>query len=153
MSNDAFTAKLNKCYIEFMFRVKANFLIYFMVVCFALLQVLSPFIHAHIDTEHPIQNTGFHVGDAHEEKTMGLVNPESSFISAAPHAAHTISVASGIKQDIDSTLIIATSLLVLFFLCFPPALTPVLRQFFPLSLIPLQPLKRQLPASRAPPKL
>ena len=135
-----------------MLRVKANFLVYFMVVCFALLQVLSPFIHAHLDTEHPIQNTGFHVGDAHEEKVIGLVHAESNLLSAEPHAAHTISVASGIKQDINSTLLVSTSLLVPFFLCFPLALTPVSRQFFQLSLIPLQPLKRQLPASRAPPQ-
>lgn len=136
-----------------MLRVKANFLVYLMVVCFALLQVLSPFIHAHLDTEHPIQKTGFHVGDAHEEKTMGLANAESNFLSADPHAAHTILVASGITHDIDSTLLMSTSLFVLFFLCFPLALTSVLRQFFPLSLIPLQPLKRRLPASRAPPQL
>jgi hypothetical protein len=136
-----------------MLRVKANFIAYLIVVCFALLQVLSPFIHAHLDTEHPTQNTGFHVGDAHEEKIINLVHAESDFLSAAPHAAHTISVASGITQDIDSTLHINTSLLVLFFLCFPLALTYVLKQFFPLSLIPLQPLKRRIPASRAPPQL
>jgi len=36
-------------------------------VCFAILQALQPFIHAHLDAEHPIQNTGFHVGSEHEE--------------------------------------------------------------------------------------
>lgn len=134
-----------------MLRVKANFLVYFIVVCFTLLQVLSPFIHAHLDAPST-HNIGFHVGDAHEEKAINLANAESDFLSAEPHAAHTVSVASGIKQDADSTLLINASLLVLFFLCFPLALTPVLRQFFSLSLIPLQPLKRQIPASRAPPQ-
>ena len=145
-----------------MLRVKAKFVVYFIVLCFALLQVFTPFIHAHLNTEHPIQNTGFHIGDAHEEMAIELTHLHStetsaehldaSSLSTIPHASHTISVASGITQDVDSTLIVVASLLVLFFLCFPLYLTPFLSQFFTLSLIPQQPLKRQLPASRAPPQ-
>ncbi|WP_020168077.1 MULTISPECIES: hypothetical protein [Methylotenera] len=157
------SARLNQCYIAGMLRVKANFVVYLIVLCFALLQVFTPFIHAHLNAEHPIQNTGFHVGDAHEEMAIELTHLHStdtssehldaSFLSSIPHATHTISVASGITQGVDSTFLVVASLLVLFFLCFPFALTSVLRQFFLLSLTPLQPLKRRLPASRAPPQL
>lgn len=157
---------INQCYIEAMLRVKAKFVVYLIVLCFALLQIFTPFIHAHFNTDlnnqHPIQNTGFHVGDAHEEMAIELIHLHSteisaehldaSFLASTPHATHTISVASGITQDVDSTLLVVAGLLVLFFLCFPQYLTPFLSQFFSLSLIPQQPLKRQLPASRAPPQ-
>ena len=145
-----------------MLRVKAKFLVYSVVLFLALLQIFTPFIHAHFNTDHPIQNTGFHVGDAHEEMAIELTHLysaetsaehlDASFLSTIPHATHTISVASGITQDVDSALLVVASLLVLFFLCFPQYLTPFLSQFFALSLIPQQPLKRQLPASRAPPQ-
>lgn len=135
-----------------MLRVKANLVVYLILVCFALLQVFSPFIHAHLDTEHFVQNTGFHMGDAHEEKAIDLTSTDSGFITVGAHASHTISVASGIKQEIDSTFMTGISLLVLFFLCFALNLTPALKQFFSLRLTPLQPLKRKLPASRAPPQ-
>lgn len=160
------SAELNQCYIEAMLRVKAKFLVYLIVLCFALLQIFTPFIHAHLNadlnSQHPIQNTGFHVGDAHEEVAIELTHLHSAetsvehldaSFSSIPHASHTISVASGITQNIDSTMIAFASLLVLFFLCFPQYLTPFLSRFFALNVIPQQPLKRRLPASRAPPQI
>ena len=145
-----------------MLRVKANYIVYLIVVCFALLQVFSPFIHAHLDADQPIHNTGFHVGTAHEEMTIDLdhlsladahtQHSHADFLSATPHAAHTISVASGIPQDLDSAFIVSTSLLVLFFLCLA-CYKPVLTRFFTLNLTPHQLLKRRLPAPRAPPQI
>jgi len=146
-----------------MLRVKAKFSVYSVVLFFALLQIFTPFIHAHFNTDHSIQNTGFHVGDAHEEMAIELTHLHStetsaehldaSFLASTPHATHTISVASGIKQDTDSAFNVLASLLVLFFICFTFNLTPFLKQFFPLSIIPQLFLKRRLPAPRAPPQI
>ena len=146
-----------------MLHLKAKFVVYFIVLCFALLQVFTPFIHAHINTPHPIQNTGFHVGDAHEEMAIELTHSHSpdtsaehldaSFLASTPHATHTISVASGIARDVDSTISSVASLQILFFLCFLFALAQGTKQFFPLNSNPFQPLKRRLPVSRAPPQI
>ena len=157
------SAQSNPCNIKRMLHVKAKFVVYLIVLCFALLQIFTPFIHAHINTSHPIQNTGFHVGDAHEEMAIELTHSHSSntstehlnasFLASTPHATHTISVASGISQGVDSSLTAVASLVILFFLCFPFALTTGPKHFFPLNLIPHQLLKRRLPASRAPPQI
>lgn len=145
-----------------MLRNKAKSAVYLFVLFFALLQIFTPFIHAHFNTKNPIQNTGFHVGDEHEEMAIELTHSHSpetsaehldaSSLASTPHAGHTISVPSGITQDVDSTNIDAIALLVLFFLCFPLYLTPFLSRIFSSSLIPQQALKRRLPASRAPPQ-
>ncbi|HSH53450.1 MAG TPA: hypothetical protein VK967_00345 [Methylotenera sp.] len=120
-------------------------------ICFAILQALQPFIHAHLDAEHPIQNTGFHVGDEHEEVMHHSVTGEHA-LSGVPHASHTISVASGIKKDIDPALVADPIAIVLFCLCIALVLQSVFTHFLPLAPVPYQSLKRRLPASRAPPQ-
>lgn len=120
------------------------------VICFAILQALQPFIHAHVDAEHPIQKTGFHVGDEHEE----VLNVEhlANYPSNVPHASHTISVDSSIKQDTDSMLFINTIFAVAFSICFILVLQFTHRLNPAFLLVPKESLKRRLPASRAPPK-
>lgn len=149
-----------------MLRVKANFIAYLLIACFALLQALTPFIHAHTDTNHTAQSTGFHVGSPHEEITIGLTHrtnhahapfsgvehTEISTLPMVPHAEHTISVASGIKEKADLELIIVTSLIVLFVLCLASIPQSVYSHFLALQLTPHQLLKHQLPVSRAPPQ-
>ncbi len=120
-------------------------------LCFAILQTLQPFIHGHLDTEHPIQDTGFHIGTDHEE-AESLLNAHHHTISDVVHASHTISVASGIKQEINPALLADTVLVVLFCLCFAIFLLSTLRSYRLLSLTPYESLKRRLPASRAPPQ-
>lgn len=116
--------------------------------CFAILQAMQPLIHAHLDADHPIHNSGFHVGDEHEEVTHE--STVGATLSEVPHVSHTISVASGIKKDIDLSLLDSMTAAVIFIvigLLLPrnniPQLqyTPYLRHF----------LRRRLPAPRAPP--
>ena len=129
------------------------------VVCFALLQLLQPFIHAHLDAEHPIQNTGFHVGDAHEDMAYhaGELPPDASsahddMLSDLSHASHTVTVASGMTKQ--ASLSVASNITFIFLLGYIIALalqftlvSPSNYHFFPHKL-----LKRRLPASRAPPQ-
>lgn len=168
--SNVLSARLNQCYIQAMFRVKSHVSVCLFVLFFALLQIFTPFIHAHLNadlnSQHPIQNTGFHIGDAHEEMAIELTHLHStdtstehldaSFLSSTPHATHTISVASGMYQHSDSItdpINSAPSLLVLFFLCVLLALSPVLKRYFQLHPHHYQLLKRRLPASRAPPQI
>lgn len=129
---------------------KTKWLSLVMVVCFAILQALQPFIHAHLDAEHPIQEIGFHVGNDHEE--ISAADSLSHTVSA-PHPSHTLSVASGIKQDINPMLANALVVIVLSF-CFLVALPqPVRPRYFPAPLVSKTHLKRRLPAPRAPPQI
>lgn len=116
--------------------------------CFAILQAMHPLIHAHLDADHPIHHSGFHVGDEQEEVVHESTIDVS--LSEAPHVSHTISVASGIKKDIDLSWpdsMAAAIIFIVLGLFLPdnnipqPQYTPYLRPF----------LRRRLPASRAPP--
>ena len=131
---------------------KTNWVTLTVAFCFVILQALQPFIHAHLDASHPIQNTGFHVGTDHEEAVhLEPVQTEAS-LHAVPHSQHTISVESGIKQDVDSLLIpnIVALIVISIFLVMSLRLTT--EQYSYLSFTPYQSLKRRLPASRAPPQ-
>lgn len=120
-------------------------------VCFAILQALQPFIHAHLDAEHPIQNTGFHVGSEHEE-ALSLEHLASHAVSNVPHEAHTVSVGSSIKQDSDATLMMNAILALVLSFCFVLVLQSIHRLNPAFLLIPKESLRRRLPASRAPPQ-
>ena len=131
---------------------KTKWLTLAVVTCFAILQALQPFIHAHLDAEHPIQHTGFHVGDAHEEAVTADTLANHT-LSNTPHISHTISVASGIKQDVapiflmDALFAIVLTFCFVLFLQASQALNPAL----PFTFTPS--LRRRLPASRAPPQI
>lgn len=131
---------------------KIKLLVIFIAIGFAILQALQPFIHAHLDSQHPIQNTGFHVGNEHEELIQNSSNSGDHLSMVAPHASHTISVASGIKKDINFALANEAFQLVLFCLCFAIVLLVASNIFLPLVTHPYQSLKKRLPASRAPPQ-
>ena len=117
-------------------------------IFFVILQVLQPFIHAHLDTNQLAQETGFHVGADHEE-FFSVPNIHS--LSVVPHASHIVSVASAIKQDIDPALSTDAIALVVLSLFFIVLLQSALTTYPPLTLVTLRPLKRRLPAPRAPP--
>lgn len=121
-------------------------------ICFAILQALQPFIHAHMDADHPVHHTGFHVGDDHEEVLEAGYSASHS-ISSIPHASHTISVASGIKQDTDATLFAHAMLAVVLSVCFVIAFASAPLLHPAVLFVPKASLKRRLPASRAPPRL
>lgn len=121
-------------------------------VCFAILQALQPFIHVHVDADHPIQNTGFHVGNEHEE-AFSVEFLADHAVSNDPHASHTISVDSSIKQDADGLLLMNAILAVVLSFCFILALQSNHRLNPAFLLVPKESLRRRLPASRAPPQL
>lgn len=117
--------------------------------CFALLQALQPFIHAHLDGEHHPHAEGLHTAEIHES-AHALEHSSSHTLLDASHGAHTISVSQGIKQD--STYAVDDSFsFVLIAICF--ALIVILKpQYSPQPTSNLiRSLTRRLPASRAPP--
>lgn len=131
---------------------KTKWLTFAFAVCFAVLQALQPFIHAHIDVDHPIQNTGFHVGNEHEE-AVSIEHSATHSLTNVPHVSHTVSVASGIKQDVDNLLSVNPLLAVVFSFCFVVVLPTTQRLNSAFLLIPIESFRRRLPASRAPPKI
>ncbi len=120
-------------------------------ILFAILQVLQPFIHAHLDDDHQFQKIGFHVAEEHEEVTNVTNHVIDHSLSSIPHAAHTILVSAAIKQDIDSALFIDVIGFVLLILCFAIVIKSAAQYFPQLLLIPPKFSSRRLPASRAPP--
>ena len=131
--------------------IKTKWITLVFAIFFAILQVLQPFIHAHLDGDHQLQNVGFHVGEEHEENTNVSNHLTDHSLSSIPHAAHTVLVSTGIKQDIDPALLTNAIALVVLCLCFIILLQSALTLYPPLTLIYHQSLKRKLPASRAPP--
>lgn len=128
---------------------KTKWMTFTIAIFFAILQVLQPFIHAHLDGDHSIQETGFHVGAEHEESFV-TSNNHSAFVT--PHPSHIVSVTSAIKQDIDPALFIDVIGIVLLTLCFAIFLQSAAQYFPQLTLIPPKSSSRRLPASRAPPQ-
>jgi hypothetical protein len=124
-------------------------------IFFAILQTIQPFIHAHVDAEHPIQNTGFHLGNDYEEAhdTEHLTGYVVLNDSHTPHVSQTISVASGIPQDIYTTLFADIMLVAIFSFCIVLASKSTHRLNPAFLLIPKESLKKRLPASRAPPQI
>lgn len=127
---------------------KSKWVTLIIAMCFAILQAMQPLIHAHLDADHPIHNSGFHMGDDHEEAAHeSTITPK---LSEEPHVSHTISVASGIKKDLDLSLVdplYAAAIFVIITLLLLPRhnfdthYTPRFRQF----------LRGLSPAPRAPP--
>ena len=126
-----------------------------LAICFAVLQALQPFIHGHLDADHPIQHTGFHLGDAHEESlglNSGLSPSELANHVVSKHTSHTVSVASGIKEDVNAALLSTVFFAVLLCLSYTIVLNITAKRYSILSLTLSIPPKRRLPAARAPPQ-
>lgn len=119
-------------------------------LCFAILHALLPFIHGHLDLDHPIHKTGFHLIENHEELNHSSDHLSDHALSDA-HVSHIVVVALGIKQDVAPALFADFFSFALLWLCFAIVLLSVQRHFPQLCLIPNKSLKRQLPAPRAPP--
>lgn len=150
---------------------KSSGLTLLLAVCFALLQVLQPFIHAHLDQHsahdshsqqlhdshqhdhhaYGHQQVGFHVADAHEEVFAQAVH-DGTQLSAVPHASHTIFVAPAITKNVDLATVLNAMQLALYGLVMAIILL-VTTQQFPALVNPHYPsIKRRLPATRAPPR-
>lgn len=131
---------------------QTKWLAQFLVGCFAILQLLQPFIHAHLDTPHSPKTSSFHVVSDHEETLQGSNLSADDSIFNSPHPAHVISVDSSIKSDIKFLISDESIQLILFCLIIVLALQSVSKVFFPFTTHHYLFLKERLPASRAPPK-
>lgn len=131
---------------------QTKWLVQFMVACFAILQLLQPFIHAHLDTQHPIKTSNFHVVSDHEETFQGSNLSADNSLFNSPHPTHVASVDSSIKSDIKFLISDESIQFILFCLIIVLALQSVSSVFFPLTTHHYLFLKKRLPASRAPPK-
>ncbi len=114
--------------------------------------ILQPFIHTHLDTHHSIEHEGFHIASAYEDISHHVSHMDEETLSSIPHASSMISVALGVKKDIDPTLAISAITFVLLFLCFIVSLLSISKYFPPILLVPAKSLKRQVSTPRAPPQ-
>jgi len=135
-----------------MFLNKTKWFTLAVAICFAILQALQPFIHAHVDADHPIQNSGFHVGHEYEE-AISMQSLADHTLSSIPHASHTVLVASGIKQDFDNMTLLHVIVAVVFSFCFALVLQATHQFNSSFLFVAKESLKRRLPASRAPPQI
>lgn len=133
---------------------KAKWVTLAVSVCFAILQTLQPFIHAHLlDVDHPTQHTGFHLGDDHEAPVSFSDHQAEHEATNTVHVSNTVSVASGIKQDVNPALLVDALSVALLYFCFIIVAHSTLKLYPPASLTPAYRfLRRRLPAPRAPPQ-
>ena len=116
----------------------------------AILLVLQPFLHAHIDDGYAIHGNGFHFVNEHEE-FFNTENSSNNLLSNTPHASHIVSVDLSVREGIDTLLFsgpIHTALLISLFVL---ALRSNQRLKYAFLFTPKNSLKQRLPASRAPP--
>jgi hypothetical protein len=130
---------------------KNRWVVLTVALCLVVLQVLQPFIHAHLDVEHPQQLSGLHVGGDYEASLSGY--PESHHaITDLSHVSHVLTIAPSLKQELDLTIVLDVVALILVSFFLAMALPLATQLFLQLNLSYYQSLKRWLPASRAPPQ-
>lgn len=117
-------------------------------ICFTVLQ---PFLHVHLDAEHPIQQTGFHMGSAYEELAIHATQLGDAGLTHESHTSEIISIDSAFKQDVDASLFDDVLALALILFCFSLLLSASSRFSLHYSHY-YQALKRLLPTPRAPPQ-
>ena len=113
------------------------------MIWFAILQTVSPFIHAHLEADSPAQGYGLHL---HDEGLLQMSGDEQHMLSA--HPAHAVGVNAAVVEDIDPlplplfTLLFVISLLVI---TISQASINLIKHPFP------QPYLRSISRPRAPP--
>jgi hypothetical protein len=70
-------------------------LLWIIVIWFAVLQTVSPFIHAHLEADSPTQGHGLHLHD------QGLLQMSGDVHVLSAHPAHTVGVNAAVEEDID----------------------------------------------------
>lgn len=109
------------------------------------MQAFAPFIHGHLDTDQSSHGHGMHFHDDHDH---AFPDQTTHLIHDGSHYAHTVVIAAGIKKDLDSGVIAAALLLLVFIFPLFQKPTVTFPKFTPL----LKPLFRRRPSSpRAPP--
>lgn len=82
-----------------MYRVFNKKLLWVIVVWFAMLQTVLPFIHAHVEADSPAQRHGLHVHDQ-DQLQYSVAQPAYKTISAPP--VHTIGVNEAVVKNVDT---------------------------------------------------
>lgn len=70
-------------------------LLWMILFWFAILQTISPFIHAHVEADYPAQGHGLHL---HSE---GLFQAALDQHVISAHSTHTIGVNDAVVEDVD----------------------------------------------------
>jgi hypothetical protein len=78
-----------------MFMALHKKLLWVIVIWFAILQTVSPFIHAHLEADSPAQGVGLHL---HDE---GLLQMSGSEHVLSAHPAHAVGVNVAVVEDVD----------------------------------------------------
>lgn len=68
-------------------------LLWIIVIWFAILQTVSPFIHAHLEADTPIQGYGLHLHD----EGLSQMSGDKHVLSA--HPAHAVGVNAAVVED------------------------------------------------------
>ena len=117
-------------------------LLWIIVIWFAILQAVSPFIHAHLEADSPAQGYGLHL---HDE---GLLQMSGNGHAISAHPAHTVGVNAAVVEDISPLPLPLFTLL--FFISLP--VISMSRAGINLIKNPLpQPYLRSISRPRAPP--
>jgi hypothetical protein len=127
-----------------MFNLLRKSLPWIIVVWFALLQTVSPFIHAHLEPDSPSQGHGLHM---HEISFMQLPDTEHTLKNVA-EPMHTIGVNNALVKSVDALP------LPLFAVLFIISLSVVIVRLININLITHSQLPlylRSLSRQRAPP--
>jgi hypothetical protein len=70
-------------------------LLWIIVIWFAILQTVSPFIHAHLEADSPSQGYGLHL---HDE---GLLQMSGNEHVLSAHPAHAVGINAAVVEDVD----------------------------------------------------
>lgn len=118
-------------------------------ISFALLQ---PFLHVHLDTGHPVQQTGFHIANSHEAVHNNAAHNNEHRLTGTSHTSEVISIDAAVKQDTNFELSIDLVFLALIIFCtgLYKGSTSTPREYSQENLY--RSSTRQIPAQRAPPQ-
>ncbi|WP_047551049.1 hypothetical protein [Methylotenera sp. G11] len=120
-------------------------LLWIVVIWFALLQTVLPFIHAHLEADSPAQGQGLHV---HAQGLAQVPGAEHAFNTISSPPVHTIGVNEAVEKNIDPLpLPLFTLLFVISLAAITISLAGIKPARHPLPLLYLRSLSRP----RAPP--
>ncbi len=115
------------------------------VFWFAVLQTVTPFIHAHLESDAPGQQYGLHV---HDQAMLVQPVAQQAFDSVSAPPVHTIGVNEAVVEQLD---LLPLPLFALLFVISLPLIASRISRYSSI-LQPLQPLHlRSLLRPRAPP--
>jgi hypothetical protein len=122
------------------------------VIWFALLQVIAPFMHSHAGDEHFTETADLHIhADEHTHNDNATQQNGSYLISNASNNMQTFLVADGLINDVENSLVLFAVLIFLFSFL---VRVDVIKLTYPnLNFLHDHSLSRRRPAPRAPPLL